>query len=177
MSNYIIKVKINDYFPKIDAIPFDNYVCVISCNNYYSKIKLSEYNYQYFKHPFKLIRNTDLLFNIKLINYLENNTLIGIYDLLIPYTKINQILQRNTSFYQQQIKLIMNSNVKMKLFGTIMNITSIYLDLLFEISFIENQTKPINKINKIRVYDIIGNNTFEELLKNNNNKIYNNNFK
>ena len=40
MTNYVIKVKINDYFPKIDAIPFDNYICVISCNNSYSKIKL-----------------------------------------------------------------------------------------------------------------------------------------
>jgi len=172
MTNYVIKVKINDYFPKIDAIPFDNYICVISCNNSYSKIKLSEYKYKYFKHTFKLIKNIDLLFNIKLINYLENNTLIGIYDLLIPYTKVNQILQRNTSFYQQQIKLIMNSNVKIKLFGTLMNITSIYLDLIFEISLIENQTTPINKI---RVYDIIGNSTIEELLKYNKKILDNNN--
>jgi len=171
MTNYTVKVKINDYFPKIDAIPFDNYICVISCNNSYSKIKLSEYNYQYFKHTFKLIKNTDLLFNVKLINYLENNTLIGIYDLLIPYTKVNQILQRNTSFYQQQIKLIMNSNVKIKLFGTMMNITSIYLDLIFEISLIENKTSSLNKI---RIYDIIGSKTIEELMPYNNQKILGN---
>ena len=174
MSNYRIKVKINDYFPKIDAIPFEYYICVISCNNSYSKIKLTEFKYQFFQHTFKLMKNTDLLFNIKLINYLENNTLIGIYDLLIPYTKVNQIMERNTSYYQQQIKLIMNSNVKIKLFGTMMNITSIYLDLIFEISLMENYTPSINKI---RIYDILGNNVNELLNKNNNNnnKIINNN--
>ena len=173
MSNYLIKVKISDYFPKIDAIPFEYYICVISCNNYYSKIKLTEFKYQFFQHTFKLMKNTDLLFNIKLINYLENNTLIGIYDLLIPYTKVNQIMERNTSYYQQQIKLIMNSNVKIKLFGTMMNITSIYLDLIFEISLMENYTPSINKI---RIYDILGNNVNELLNKNNNNnKIINNN--
>ena len=184
MSYYRIKVKINDYFPKIDAIPFDHYICVISCNTSYSKIKLSEFKNQYFQHNFKLIKNTDLLFNIKLINYLDNNTLVGIYDLLIPYTKVNQILQRKSSFYQQQIKLIMNSNVKIKLFGTMMNITSIYLDLIFEISLIENNT-PV--VNKLRIYDIIGNNNINNInellrknynkkLEDNNNNKYNNEF-
>ena len=166
MSYYRFKVKINDYFPKIDAIPFDYYICVISCDNASSKIKLSEYKYQYFQHAFKLTKNTDLLFNFKLINYLDANTLVGIYDLLIPYTKINQIIQRDSSYYQQQIKLIMNSNVKIKLFGTMMNITSIYLDLIFEISLAENNTPSINKL---RIYDILGNNSYGELMKNNNN--------
>ena len=166
MSNYRIKVKINDYFPKIDAIPFDYYICIISCNNSYSKIKLTQFKHQFFQHIIKLTKNKDLLFNIKLINYLDNNTLIGLYDLLIPYTKVNQIIQRNTSYYQQQIKLIMNSNVKIKLFGTMMNITSIYLDLIFEISLIENYTPSINKV---RVYDILGNNV-DELLKKDYNK-------
>ena len=70
MSNYRIKIKINDYFPKIDAIPFENYICIISCNNIFSKIKLTEYKYQYFQNNFKLQKNTDLLFNIKLPNNL-----------------------------------------------------------------------------------------------------------
>ncbi len=157
MANYRITIKINDYFPKIDAIPFDNYICVISCNNMSSKIKLTEYKYQYYQNNFKLQKNTDLLFNIKLINYLENNTLIGIYDLILPSTKVNQTLQRKKSFYQQQVKLIMNSNVKIKLFGTMMNITSIYLDLIFELLYIGNDPPSFqNKINKIRIYDIIG---------------------
>ena len=70
----------------------------------------------------------------------------------------------------------MNSNVKIKLFGTMMNITSIYLDLIFEISLIENNT-PV--VNKLRIYDIIGNNNIDELLKKNYNKkldVNNNNY-
>ena len=54
MSNYQIKIKINDYFPKIDAIPYDNYICIISCNSCYSKIKLTEHKYQIFQHNFRL---------------------------------------------------------------------------------------------------------------------------
>ena len=172
MSNYQIKIKINDYFPKIDAIPFDNYICVITCNNMHSKIKLTEYKYQYFQNIFKLQKNMDLLFNIKIINYLENNTLIGIYDLILPYTKVNQTLQRKTSYYQQQVKLIMNSNVKIKLFGTMMNITSIYLDLIFEISYLGNYYTSSfpDKINKLRIYDIIGNNSVDNIIEKNYNK-------
>ena len=180
MANYRITIKINDYFPKIDAIPFDNYICEITCNNLSSKIKLTEYKYQYFQNIFKLQKNTDLLFNIKLINYLENNTLIGIYDLLLPSTKVNQTLQRKKSYYQQQVKLIMNSNVKIKLFGTMMNITSIYLDLIFELSYISNDPSSFpNKTNKLRIYDIVGNNPINILddifEKNYKKKIMNNN--
>ena len=160
----MIKVKINDYFPKIDAIPYDNYFCIISCNNSYSKFKLIEHKYQCYQHSFSMIKNTDLLFNIKLINYLENNTLIGIYDLIIPYTKINEIIKRNNYTFQQQIKLIMNSNVKIKLFGTMMNITSIYLDLIFELSLLNNYN---NQINKYRIYDILGKDSSAEPIKKN----------
>lgn len=93
MTNFRIKVKINDYFSKIDAIPYDNYICVITCNNCYSIIKLTEHNYQIFQHSYKLIKNMDLLFNLKLINYVDN-TLVGMYDLIIPHSKINQISQK-----------------------------------------------------------------------------------
>ncbi len=65
----------------------------------------------------------------------------------------------------------MNSNLKIKLFGTIKNITSIYLDLIFEITLMENYSPSINKI---RIYDIFRNNVNELLNKNNNNKIVNN---
>ena len=131
---YRVKIKINDFFPKIDAIPYDDFICLISCNNYYSRIKLTEYENQQFKFDLKIIKNTDLLFNVKLINYIDNNKLIGMYNLIIPHNMVNQILQREDSMYKQQIKLIMNSNVKIKLFGIMMNITNIYLDLVFQFS-------------------------------------------
>ena len=156
MTNFRIKVKINDYFSKIDAIPYDNYICVITCNNCYSIIKLTEHNYQIFQHSYKLIKNMDLLFNLKLINYVDN-TLVGMYDLIIPHSKINQISQKNKSIFKHQIKLIMNSNVKIKLFDYLMNIPNIFLDLIFEFSLIDNYSNSIrNKANQRKISDLLG---------------------
>ena len=161
MANYRVKIKLNDFFPKIDAIPYDDFICLISCNNYFSRIKLTEYENQQFKFDLKIIKNTDLLFNIKLINYIDNNKLVGMYNLIIPHNKVNQILQREISLYKQQIKLIMNSNIKIKLFGIMMNITNIYLDLIFQISSIKgNAALNNNQINKIRLYEMLGNNSY-----------------
>lgn len=156
MTNFRIKVKINDYFSKIDAIPYDNYICVITCNNSYSIIKLTEHKHQIFQHSYKLVKNTDLLFNFKLINYVDNNTLVGMYDLIIPYSKINQISQKNKSVFQQQVKLIMNSNVKIKIFDYLMNIPNIYLDLIFDFSLIDNYSNSIrNKVNQRKIKDFL----------------------
>ena len=156
MTNFRIKVKINDYFSKIDAIPYDNYICVITCNNCYSIIKLTEHNYQIFQHSYKLMKNMDLLFNLKLINYVDN-TLVGMYDLIIPHSKINQISQKNKSIFKHQIKLIMNSNVKIKLFDYLMNIPNIFLDLIFEFSLIDNYSNSIrNKANQRKISDLLG---------------------
>ena len=176
MSNYRVKIQINDYFPKIDAIPYDDFICLISCNNYYSRIKLTEYQSQQFKFDLKIIRNTDLLFNIKLINYLDNNKLVGMYNLIIPHNKVNQILQRDISLYKQQIKLIMNSNIKIKLFGIMMNITNIYLDLIFQISAINEGTaiRP-NQINKMKLYEMLGNNSYAKNYNKNKKKVKSNN--
>ena len=161
MSNYRVKIKINDFFPKIDAIPYDDFICLISCNNYFSRIKLTEYENQQFKFDLKIIKNTDLLFTIKLINYIDNNKLVGMYNLIIPHNKVNQILQREISLYKQQVKLIMNSNVKIKLFGIMMNITNIYLDLIFQISSLSGNM-PVNNnyINKMKLYEMLGNNSY-----------------
>ena len=176
MSNYRVKIKISDYFPKIDAIPYDDFICLISCNNYYSRIKLTEHGNQLLKFDLKILRNTDLLFNIKLINYLDNNKLVGMYNLIIPYNKVNQILQRETSLYKQQIKLIMNSNVKIKLFGIKMNITNIYLDLIFQISAVKDNA-PIgsNQINKTKIYEMLGNNSYAKNYNKNKKKTKSNN--
>ena len=166
MTNFRIKVKINDYFSKIDAIPYNNYICVITCNNCYSIIKLTEHNHQIFQHNYKLIQNMDLLFNLKLINYADNNTLVGMYDLIIPHSKINQICQRSKSVFKQQVKLIMNSKVKIKLFDYLMNIPNIFLDLIFEFSLIDNYSKSIkSKVNQRKISDLLGISEFGNQIK------------
>ena len=176
MSNYRVKIKINDYFPKIDAIPYDDFICLISCNNYHSRIKLTEYENHQFKFDLKIIKNVDLLFTIKVINYIDNNKLVGMYNLIIPHNKVNQILQREISLYKQQIKLIMNSNIKIKLFGIMMNITNIYLDLIFQISSLnDNITLNNNQLNKIKLLDMLGNNSYAKNYSKNKKKNKNSN--
>ena len=166
MTNFRIKVKINDYFSKIDAIPYDNYICVITCNNCYSVIKLTEHKHQIFQHTLKLVKNMDLLFNLKLINYVDNNTLVGMYDLIIPYSKINQISQRNKSVFKQQVKLIMNSNVKIKLFDYLMTIPDIFLDLIFDFTLINNYSNSIrSKTNQRKISDLFGINEYGNQIK------------
>ena len=116
------------------------------------------------------------MFNIKLINYIDNNKLVGMYNLIIPHNKVNQILQRDVSLYKQQIKLIMNSNVKIKLFGVMMNITNIYLDLIFQISSInENMFVNNNQINKMKLYEMLGNNSYAKNYSKNKKKTKSNN--
>ena len=164
MVNYRIKIKINDYFPKIDAIPFDDYICSISYNNYNNNMKITECTKKIFQFDFNSDINKDLLFSIKLINYKERNMLVGFYDLIIPFAIINRFIRKKISIYRQQIKLIMNSNVKIILLGTMMNITSIYLDLFFKINANDIQ------INKYQIFDIMGrNNTYSSFSKKNNN--------
>lgn len=164
MDNYRIKIKINDYFPKIDAIPFDDYICSISFNNFNNNIKITEYTNKIFQFDFNSNIKKDLLFRIKLINYKERNMLVGYYDLLIPFAIISRFIRKKISIYRQQIKLIMNSNVKIILLGTMMDITSIYLDLFFKVNSNDNQ------INKYQIFDIIGrNNTCSSFSKKYNN--------
>ena len=164
MAKYRIKIKINDYFPKIDAIPFDDYICSISCNNYNNIMKITESTNKIFQFDFNSNINKDLLFNIKLINFKERNMLVGFYDLIIPFQIINRLIQKKISVYRHQIKLIMNSNVKIILLGNMMNITSIYLDLFFKINVNDSQ------INKYHIFDIIGrNNACSSFSKKNNN--------
>jgi hypothetical protein len=117
-----------------------------------------------FQFEFNSNINKDLLVSIKLINYKERNMLVGFYDLIIPLEIINRFIQKKISVYRHQIKLIMNSNVKIILLGTMMNITSIYLDLLIKINVNDSQ------INKYQIFDIIGrNNTCSSFSKKYNN--------
>ena len=124
MSSFFIIMKIKDYLPKIDYIPFYNYTCIISCNNVFARIKLINKNLDFFESKVYVIDNCDMIFKIKLIDEINHNFLIGDYNLIIPFQKLSQMIKRSSSLYQRQIKLNMNPNIRMN---------SIYLDLVIEI--------------------------------------------
>ena len=57
MSNCQITIKINDIFPKIDSLSYDDCKCLISIRNYTSEIYLSNYMNEFFNHQPKIISN------------------------------------------------------------------------------------------------------------------------
>ena len=182
MTNCVLKVKINDYFPKIDSIPYEDYACVIIYNNIYTEIKLSQNDNQIFMEELMILNNDDIILNIKLIDYTKRNTLIGNANVLIPYIKINQMLKKIFLSYHQQIQLRMNPNVKLNHLNKEMNnISNIYLDLIIEISL---KKKNINKIplmkykinnfKNFKIYDYKGQKPIRESFKLNNNQNNNN---
>ena len=168
MIKCLLKIKLNDYFPKIDAIPYNNYICLLKYNNFISKIIISERNNQLFIHKITIMNKADLLLNIQLIDYLNNNSLIGSCDLLIPYTKFNQLLKNRILSYHQQIQLRINQDYNIQ-----KNISNIYLDLIIEITKLEtNISSKKNENNKYEILNYKQKNLNRNILNINNKNLF-----
>lgn len=153
MIKCLLKVKLNDYFPKIDSIPYNDYSFEIKYNSLYSKIKLSEKNKEFFENKIKIMNNDDLLLKLKLIDNLKSNQIIGSCDLLIPYIKMHQMFNNIFLSFHEKVQFKINP-IKIKFFNKVMSISNIYLDLIFEITQIEsNQTSMKKKFHTIQNID------------------------
>ena len=151
-----ITIKLKDFFPIMEIIAYSNYDCIITNDNEQTKILLSQLRNSCFIHIPKIIKS-DLIYNIKLIDHLDNS-LIGLNNLIIPYKRLIQILQVNTIIYDQQIKLNLTDNAKLKIFKSMLFMGSIYLKFGIEINSILNP--PFINI------DINTNNTYNDILNN-----------
>ena len=163
MKNFILKVKINNYFPKFETIPYNNYICLIICNNYFSEIKLSEIKSKIFSYTSKEMNNSDLLLKIKLIDYVENYSLVGVYDLVIPYLNIIKMFNKIYTSYNKQVMLRMSNNYNF----------NICLDLTIEVSTLEANTSIFIKEINYKTFDYKNSNSnkpMREALKLNYNK-------
>ena len=155
--NCIVTLKIIDYYPKIDSIPYENFICLFTYGDFFGKIPLIKKINNICKHEIGYI-NADLKYNIHILEYNESS-LIGISEMVIPFIKIKKINPPGTIVQQQKIKLIIDLNTKRKLFGKIINSSEIYLDIYAEIYIpdkknilinndINNNIKKKNDINK-----------------------------
>ena len=163
MTNFILKVKINKYFPKIETIPYNNFICLMICNNYFSEIKLSEIKSKIFSYTSKEMNNSDLLLKIKLIDYVENYSLVGVYDLVIPYLNIIKMFNKIYTSYNKQVMLRMSNNYNF----------NICLDLTIEVSTLEANTSIFIKEINYKTFDYKNSNSnkpMREALKLNYNK-------
>ena len=148
MRSCTITFKIKDYFPKIDSIPFEEYFCLFINGDFNEKISLIEKDFNICKHQINNV-NSDLKYKIHIVN-INDGSLIGICEIVIPYAIISQIEVPGTFIKEQQLKLFIDLKTKRKLFGTLLSSGDIYLYISAEVS-VSNQNnlgKKKKNINK-----------------------------
>ena len=148
----IVTLKINDYFPKIDSIPYENFICLFTYGDFFGKIPLIKKSNNICKHEIETI-NSDIKYNIHILEYNESS-LIGICEMVIPFIKIKKINAPGTMVQEQKIKLIIDVNTKRKLFGKLINSDDIYLVLCAEVYIPDKKNiilnNDINNVNNIK---------------------------
>ena len=135
MKSCSISFKIKDYFPKISSIPFEEYVCLFINGDFNEKIPLVEKDYNICTHHINNV-NCDLKYKIHLVN-INDFSLVGICEIIIPYSIIRQIDIPGKFIKEQQLKLFTDVKTKRKLFGTIISSGDIYLYISAEV-FVNN---------------------------------------
>ena len=145
-----IKIKILDYYPQIEKIPYDDYDCIISDKIDNLVIPLAEIGQKFFVKKYNKIE-TDLIYLIEVIDR-RNNLIISNSTLIIPFMKILPIVRMNTIRYEQYIKLFLEGNIKDKILGFLFSGKNLYLKIAVEINLINNQNKSkiFNNIKTIR---------------------------
>ena len=149
MTNCSLSLKIKTYQPKLNTIPYENFVCILSYNECKNYLYFSKKRNNKSIHQIQSL-NSDLKYKITVINIIEHS-LIGISNLCIPYSLFQKTKPNNSIIYEKQIKLIIDSKTKSKFFGSLNNSKSIILNIYMEIFVISkphiNQNLKNNNLN------------------------------
>ena len=159
-----VKITIKDYFPKKKGIQYDNYICLLSLNNYNAKINLSNLNNNNsIKHKVET-SNSNIVYNLHMFNS-NNNSLIGIYQLIINFDKIKNLNINDTLTQEEKAKILIDPKTKRKIFDNITNMGDIYLILSTEIKILDKKIFTSgNKQNSILTKKInINNNDINDI--------------
>ena len=144
-----LTIKIKDYFPKTDSIPYSNYICLFSCGEYQGQIPFLPDESKYLQHQLKNI-SSDIKYKVIILDF-NDMTLIGMCEMSIAYKVLNRIMPNNGFIQEQQKKLIMDTKTKRKLFGTVINSGDIYLKIYAEVSLVsKNNTQQKQKNLKMK---------------------------
>ena len=144
--NIIIKIK--DYFPKTDTIPYENYICLFSYNDYEEQIPFLPDESKTIQHQIRNI-TSDIKYKVHILDY-NDMSLIGMCEMTVLYDILNQITPPNGFTQEQQKKLLIDLKTKRKLFGTIVNIGDIFLNIYSEIYVISKTSMEPKTINRMR---------------------------
>ena len=164
---YKTNISIKDYFPEMKKISYEKYNCEISYNKEKQIIPIKNKENQLIEFTTKEPKS-NLTYIITLINT-ENNMIIGKSNLIIASFRLKQLKQSKRIKYEQQIKLALVKKMKESLFGPGINIGSIYLKLIIDISIcfsINNNILLYKLENKNKSINFIGNNGSEYNLSN-----------
>ena len=146
MTPCTIIIKIKDYFPKIDSIPYQNFICLFTCEENEGQLPLISQEKENIQHQMKVF-DSDIKYKVHVLDY-NDMSLIGMCEMVIPYNIISQIKPPNGFIQEQQKKLLMDVNTKRKLFGTVLSVGDIYINIYSEIYLCEmNNTNNINQKN------------------------------
>ena len=145
MSTCTIIIKIKDYFPKIDSIPYQNFICLFTSGENEGQIPLISGENEGYQHQIKNILS-DIKYKVHVLDY-NDMSLIGMCEMTISYSIINQINPPNGFIQEQQKKLLMDLNTKRKLFGTVTNMGDIYLNIYSEI-YLSEKNNNISMISQ-----------------------------
>ena len=143
-----ITIKIKDYFPKIDTIPYENYICLFTCGDYEGQIPFLPDDSKIIQHQIKNV-TSDIKYKVHILDY-NDMSLIGMCEMTISYQIINQISPPNGFIQEQQKKLLTDSKTKRKLFGTIVNIGDIFLNIYAEVFLISRTSIEQKNYNKMK---------------------------
>ena len=131
MSTCTIIIKVKDYFPKIDSIPYQNFICLFTNGENEGQVPLISQENESYQHQVKNVVS-DIKYKIHVLDY-NDMSLIGMCEMTISYSIISQIAPPNGFIQEQQKKLLMDLKTKRKLFGTVLNMGDIYLNIYSEI--------------------------------------------
>ena len=151
-----LTIKIKDYFPKTDTIPYSNYICLFTCGEYQGQIPFLPDETKYLQHLIKNI-SSDIKYKVLILDF-NDMTLIGMCEMTIAYKILNGILPQNGFIQEQQKKLLIDMKTKRKLFGTVINSGDIYLNIYAEVFIISkniNEQKIKNSKSKKNNHPII----------------------
>ena len=144
-----LTIKIKDYFPKTDTIPYSNYICLFSCGEFQGQIPFIPDESKFLQHQIKNI-SSDIKYKVLILDF-NDMTLIGMCEMSIAYKVLNRIIPHNGFIQEQQKKLIIDTKTKRKLFGTVINSGDIFLNIYTEVFLISknfNEQKIKNSKSK-----------------------------
>ena len=135
-----LTIKIKDYFPKTDSIPYSNYICLFTCDEYKGQIPFLPDESKFLQHQIKNI-TSDIKYKILVLDF-NDMSLIGMCEMTILYKILNRIIPQNGFAQEQSKKLLIDMKTKRKLFDTVINSGDIYLNIYTEVFLV---SKNINE--------------------------------